>query len=82
MITIIKNKEGKGLTFQTQQYETGLYVIINDRPDSQYCVNKTEEKYHKGLIKTAVTIGDTVTYTPYPEVLVRALKKKAKKEDT
>ena len=80
MTTTIENKEGKRLTFHTQQYEVGLYVIINNNPASQYCVNRTEEKYHKGIIKTAIALGDRVITTPYPEVLEKALKKKAKEE--
>jgi len=80
MVTIIKNKEGKELTFQTQQYETGLYLIIDNNPALQYNLQTTEEKYHKKLITTAIKQRDEVTYTPYPEVLAKALKKKVKKE--
>ena len=50
MYTKIKTKDGRIEGFRTQQYITGLYLIINDDPAKQMTVtDKTEEQFHKDI---------------------------------
>lgn len=68
MFTKIKTKEGKELNFVTQQYETGLYIIVNNNPALQGSSLLKEEAYHKQLRIKAIKIGDTLldgTIIPY-----------------
>lgn len=59
MFTELITKEGK-LTFQTQQYKVGLYVIINNDASKQFCVNDNEDMFHKKLRLKALKAGDTI----------------------
>ena len=79
MLTKIKVK-GKEISFQTQQYESGLYLKVSSDPMVCCIVHESEEKCHKKLIETAVKEGDEVTYTSYPEVLEKILKKQKKEK--
>lgn len=68
MFTKIKNKEGETLVFNTQQYVTGLYIIVNNDPALQGCSLLKEEEYHKRLRIKAIKAGDTLvdgTIIPY-----------------
>lgn len=46
MFTKIKNKFGFILSYNTTQYYSGLYVIINDNPMSQFCLQEEERHFH------------------------------------
>lgn len=68
MFTTIKTKEGKELNFVTQQYELGLYIIVNNDPALQGSSLLKEEIYHKQLRIKAIKAGDTLvdgTIIPY-----------------
>ena len=61
MITIIHdNKYDKELSFVTQQYQIGTYVIVNNDPKLQFGVNCKEEEYHKKLRIKAIKMGDDI----------------------
>lgn len=45
--TIIDDNEEHEIV--TQQYEVGLYVIIDHDPTQQFCLDVEEKKYHKKL---------------------------------
>lgn len=49
MITTIIDENNKEHTITTQQYEVGLYVIVDNDPAQQFSLNATEEEYHKWL---------------------------------
>ena len=68
MFTTIKIKEGKELSFVTQQYKIGLYIIVNSDPALQGSSLLKEEIYHKQLRIKAIKAGDTLvdgTIIPY-----------------
>ena len=46
MYTKIQTKEGKELLFTTQQYEVGLYIIINNDPSKQFTIDTKERDFH------------------------------------
>jgi hypothetical protein len=53
MYTTIVTNEGQEIKVVSQQYEVGLYVILNNDPANQFGVNKKEDLYHKDIrIKT------------------------------
>lgn len=61
MITTILTKENKKVTFTTQQYEVGLYLIINNDPAKQYNLNVHDEKeWHKSLRKGILEKGEEI----------------------
>ena len=61
MITVIKNKEDEEISFTTQQYEVGLYLIINNNPAKQYSLNVHDEKeWHKSLRKGILEKGEEI----------------------
>jgi len=51
MFTKIKvDKTGETIAYRTQQYEIGLYVIENDDPSRQYCIDSVSEvEFHKTI---------------------------------
>lgn len=61
--TTIKTKQGQEYTFLTQQYQVGLYVIINGDPATQEALQIKEKVYHHRLRKIADEEGDTWTGT-------------------
>lgn len=65
--TVIETKLKHELAFVTQQHQVGLYVIINNDPTSQFGVDMSEEKYHKGLIRKAIKMGDSIKDSTYME---------------
>jgi hypothetical protein len=58
--TKIMTAEGKELNFITQQYEVGLYVIVNNNSSAQFDVSDSERDFHKKLQKKAKKNGDTI----------------------
>ena len=58
--TKIKTKEGKEISFTTQQYQVGLYVIINNDPSMQMTSNLSDDNYHKKIVKQAKKNGDEI----------------------
>jgi len=47
MYTKIKNKKtGKITEFQTQQYDVGLYVIVDNDPSQQFNLDVKEQVFH------------------------------------
>ena len=63
--TKIQTKDGQSLTFLTQQYEVGLYCIVNNDPSQQFGVDEDEEKFHKNLHKQATKNGDKIESSSY-----------------
>lgn len=49
MITTIIGDDGNEHSVVTQQYEIGLYVIVDSDPSQQGCVYTEEKEYHKML---------------------------------
>lgn len=68
MITKIKHPNGVVDNIITQQYEIGLYGIINNDPARQFAIDIKESTYHIKLrllaIKTGLKIigGDIIKY--------------------
>ena len=61
MITVIHdNKINKDISFVTQQYEVGTYVIINNDPAMQFGISIKEEEYHKKIRIKAIKVGYTI----------------------
>lgn len=44
MFTKIKTVEGIKIFFRTQQYESGVYVIVNDEPFNQWVERNISER--------------------------------------
>ena len=51
MITIVIDDKHKEHKIVTQQYEVGCYIIVDNNPATQCCVQTSEVKYHKWLRK-------------------------------
>jgi hypothetical protein len=68
MFTKIHNKNGQEMSIVSQQYDTGVHVIINDDPKQQFGVIGKEEDFHKKVRIKAIKNGDILingTYIPY-----------------
>ena len=60
MKTIIITKDGERLSFVTQQYEIGLYCIINDDPSQQHTFDVSEKEFHKNIRKLYIEKGGQI----------------------
>jgi hypothetical protein len=50
MFTKAKNKKtNEIITFRSQQYEIGTYLIINDKSSEQMTLDITEQELHKKI---------------------------------
>ena len=49
MITVIIGDDNKEHTITTQQYQVGLYVIIDNDPAQQGCLDVEEKEFHKKI---------------------------------
>ncbi len=45
-------------SFVTQQYNVGTYIIVDNNPALQSCINKNELNFHIDLRKTALKHKD------------------------
>lgn len=48
------------LTINTQQYESGTYVIVNGDPSKQFCSPLYENEYHVGIRLRCISTGGTI----------------------
>ena len=58
MITVIIGDDNKEHTIVTQQYEVGLYVIVDNDPSQQGGSDIEEKEYHKMLRENYKFIPD------------------------
>lgn len=49
MVTVIVGDDNKEHTIVTQQYQVGLYVIIDHDPAQQFGLDIEEKEYHRKL---------------------------------
>lgn len=65
MFTKLKDPDKGILNIETRQFETGLYVIINNDPKLQANIDMKEEQYHinvriKCLARNGIILNGTV----------------------
>lgn len=58
MITVIIGDYNKEHTIVTQQYQVGLYIIVDSDPAQQGCIDIEEKEYHKMLRENYKFIPD------------------------
>lgn len=83
MVTKIKDKRGNIITFRTQQYSIGTYIIINDDPSHQGCLDVGENMLHIRIRSRHKELGSEIIFeTPIDEEKLKQEKKsfKNKKE--
>ena len=54
LYTKIIEKDGSVTTINTEDYVIGTYVIINNDPGKQFCVDMSEKEYHKKMREYAI----------------------------
>lgn len=60
MWTRLKDPEHGVLDINTQQYESGTYVIINNNPSKQFGSLLYENEYHVGIRLRCLANGGTI----------------------
>lgn len=78
--TIVQDPKLGELTFTTQQYAVGTYIVIYKGTEllSQTGSTLSEEKIHQGVRKDTEKVGGKVLSSDYPELL-KPVEKKVKK---
>jgi hypothetical protein len=67
MYTNIETKSGEKISFLTQQYQVGLYCIINGDSSKQFGIDAKDADFHAEVRKKALKNGDTLLSGSYIE---------------